>query len=371
MGNITMCDIVITITDKGADDMNSLAIGDTISRLPIVQGGMGIGVSMANLATAVANEGGVGVISAAGLGFYYKSTGDFFHDNEEALRHQIRTARSNTTGVLGVNIMVALTNFENLCTVAFEEEIDIIFAGAGLPLQLPRLKPKESKTKLVPIISSARAAKLFIRQWKKKYDYIPDAFVLEGPKAGGHLGFKEEQLEDQNFVLENLLIEVLEAIKPYEEEYQIKIPIIVAGGIYYGNDISKFLSLGASGVQLSTRFVTTKECDASDAFKQTYVDATEEDIVYIKSPVGLPGRAIKNAYLEDVQKGLKHPFSCPYNCIITCQKEEAPYCITLALINAQKGKFSNGFAFAGSNAYLATKINTVKDVFQSLLQEMK
>lgn len=351
--------------------MKALVIGDTVANLPIVQGGMGIGVSMANLATAVANEGGIGVISAAGLGLFYKSTGDFFKDNSDALRTQIRQARSNTDGVLGVNIMVALTNFEELCTTAFEEEIDVIFAGAGLPLQLPRLKPAGSKTKLVPIISSARAAKLLIKQWKKKYNYVPDAFVLEGPKAGGHLGFKNDQLDNDEYSLEHLLSDVLDTVKPFEEEYQTSIPIIVGGGVYYGEDIAKFLTLGASGVQLSTRFVTTEECDASTAFKQTYIDAKEDDIVYIKSPVGLPGRAIKNEFLDDVKKGLKHPFSCPYNCIITCQKEEAPYCITLALINAQKGKLRNGFAFAGSNAHLATKINTVKDVFQSLLYEFK
>lgn len=351
--------------------MKPLVIGNTIARMPIVQGGMGIGVSMSKLATAVANEGGIGVISAAGLGLFYKSSGDFFKDNCQALKKEIQTARSNTDGVLGVNIMVALTNFEELCKTAFEEDIDVIFAGAGLPLQLPKLKPAGSNTKLIPIISSARAAKLLIKQWKKKYNYIPDGFVLEGPKAGGHLGFKEDQLDHEDYALEHLLSDVLAIIKPFEEEMNTTIPIIVGGGIYHGEDVYKYLSLGASGVQLSTRFVTTEECDASTSFKQTYVDATKEDIVYIKSPVGLPGRAIKNAFLDDVEKGLKHPFSCPYNCIITCKKEEAPYCITLALINAQKGKLRNGFAFAGSNAYLATKINTVKEVFQSLLYEFK
>lgn len=351
--------------------MKPLTIGNTIAKLPIVQGGMGIGVSMSGLATAVANEGGVGVISAAGLGLFHKSSGDIFQDNVQALRSHIQIAKANTNGILGVNIMVALTNFDNLCIAAFEEEIDIIFAGAGLPLRLPSLKPEGSQTKLVPIISSGRAAKLLIRQWVKKYDYVPDAFVLEGPKAGGHLGFKNEQLEDESYNLDTLLKEVLDSIKPYEEQYQTTIPVIVGGGIYYGEDVAHYLNMGASAVQMSTRFVTTEECDASDAFKQTYIDANKEDIVYIKSPVGLPGRAIKNQYLEDVTKGLKHPFKCPYNCIITCKKEKAPYCITLALLNAQKGKMNNGFAFAGSNAYLATSITTVKDVFRNILKESK
>lgn len=350
-------------------NIESFTVGDKIARIPVIQGGMGIGISLANLAAAVANEGGIGVISAAGVGMFEKRNEDFNQNNLDGLRAEIRKAKELTDGLLGVNIMVALSNFEDLARVSIEEEIDFIFAGAGLPLKLPGCLNEESHTKLVPIISSARGAKIITQKWLKSYNYLPDAFVLEGPKAGGHLGFKYDQIEDDAFQLEHLLPQVLEILKPFESTHQKKIPVIVGGGIYTGEDMRYFLQHGASAVQMSTRFVTTHECDASDAFKQTYIDAKKEDIVYIKSPVGLPGRAINNRYLEDVTKGLKHPFTCPYNCIITCKKEQAPYCITLALVNAKNGKLRNGFAFAGSNAYRATGIVSVHDVFTSLLEE--
>ena len=349
--------------------MKQFVVGDKIAKTPIVQGGMGIGISLANLAAAVANEGGIGVISAAGVGMFEWKTDDFNYNNIEGLREEIRKAKKLTNGLLGVNIMVALTNFEDLARACIEEKIDFIFAGAGLPLSLPEYLDGNTHTKLVPIVSSGRGAKIITKNWLRKYNYLPDAFVLEGPLAGGHLGFKYDQLEDEEFKLEKLLPDVLESLKPFEDEHNRKIPVIVAGGIYSGKDIYYFLNNGASAVQMATRFVTTVECDASDGFKQSYIDAKKEDIVFIKSPVGLPGRAINNKYLEDVEIGLKHPFKCPYNCIITCKKEEAPYCITLALLNAKKGKMNNGFAFAGSNAYKANKIISVHELMESLKLE--
>jgi len=351
--------------------MKSLVIGDKVATLPIVQGGMGIGISLSNLASAVANEGGIGVISAAGVGMFERETNDFNYNNVHGLRLEIQKARSMTDGLLGVNIMVALTNFGDLAQASIEEGIDFIFAGAGLPLNLPSYLTENSQTKLVPIISSARAAKIIASKWLKSYNYLPDAFVLEGPQAGGHLGFKADQLDDEEYQLEKVLPEVLEILKPFEEEHNRKIPVIAGGGIYDGAQIKYFLEHGASAVQMATRFVTTIECDASDAFKQSYIEATKEDITIIKSPVGLPGRAINNQYLEDVTEGLKHPFTCPYDCIITCKKELAPYCITLALVNAKKGKFNNGFAFAGSNAYKATEIISVSELVQTLKEEYK
>lgn len=350
-------------------NMNQLVIGDKIASLPIVQGGMGIGISMAGLASAVANEGGVGVISAAGVGLFERKGIEQSEQNIISLRREIKKAKSMTKGLIGVNILVALSNFHELAKASIEEDIDFIFAGAGLPLDLPSLLIEGSITKLVPIISSGRAAKLLIQKWVSRYDYLPDAFVIEGPKAGGHLGLKREQLEMQEFSLETLLPEVLESIKPFEEKYNHKIPLIVGGGIYTGEDIEYFLTHGASGVQMATRFVTTFECDASDAFKQAYIDATEEDIVIIDSPVGLPGRAIKNHFLDEVKEGLKHPFACPFDCITTCKKEQAPYCISLALYNAKKGNLKNGFAFAGANAYLSNMIVSVKELITSLKQE--
>lgn len=350
-------------------DMKQFVVGDKVAKLPIVQGGMGIGVSLERLASAVANEGGIGVISAAGVGMFDGNTRDFQTKDINVLREKIQKAREMTSGLLGVNIMVALTDFDALAKAAIEEEIDFIFAGAGLPLNLPKYLNEESSTKLVPIISSGRAAKILTKKWIQNYDYIPDAFVLEGPKAGGHLGFKRKYIENEDYKLENLLPEVLDALAPFEEEYGRKIPVIVGGGIFDGEDIFYFLNHGASAVQMATRFVATEECDASLEFKQTYINAKENDIIYINSPVGLVGRAIKNDFLVDVEKGLKHPFVCPYNCIKTCKKEEAPYCISIALINAKLGKFKNGFAFAGSNAYKIDKIIPVKELFQKLIQE--
>jgi nitronate monooxygenase len=349
--------------------MKQFIVGDKIAKLPIVQGGMGVGISLASLAAAVANEGGIGVISAAGVGMFDWETQDFNYNNVNGLRKEIRKAKTMTDGLLGVNIMVALSNFGDLVKASIEEDIDYIFAGAGLPLNLPEFINESTNTKLVPIISSGRAAKIITKNWLRKYDYLPDAFVLEGPEAGGHLGFKIEDLENPAFQLKKLLPEVLEALTPYEKDKGRKIPVIVAGGIYDGADIHYYLNNGASAVQMATRFVTTTECDASDNFKQTYLEAKKEDIVIIKSPVGLPGRAISNPYLDDVKNGLKHPFTCPYDCIITCKKEQAPYCITLALINAKKGKMRNGFAFAGSNAYKAKKIISVKELINELITE--
>lgn len=349
--------------------MKPLIIGDKVASLPIVQGGMGIGVSLSKLASAVAKEGGVGVISAAGAGMFDWNTKDFRYNNIHDLKKEIRKAKKEKNGLIGVNIMVALTNFDDMVTTSLEEKVDIIFAGAGLPLNLPSYLKGNTYTKLVPIISSGRAAKLLCKKWLKSFDYLPDAFVLEGPDAGGHLGFKVEQLEDEAYSLKNVLPEVLESIKPYEEQTGRKIPIIVGGGIYTGEDIHYFLNNGASAVQMATRFVTTHECDASLKFKQTYIDAKKEDITIIKSPVGLPGRAIRNQYTEDVTNGLKHPFTCPFDCIITCKRELAPYCISKALVSAKKGQMEKGFAFAGTNAYKATEIVSVKELIDTLKEE--
>ncbi|MGS0972795.1 MAG: NAD(P)H-dependent flavin oxidoreductase [Candidatus Izemoplasmataceae bacterium] len=350
--------------------MKTLKIGQLEAKIPIIQGGMGVGISMANLASSVANEGAIGVISAAGVGmFENERIKDFDYENTVALTKEILKAKENSSGIIGVNIMVAMTNYKELVQSALDANVDIIFSGAGLPLDLPALLKQNTHTKIVPIISSARAAKLITKRWISKYNYVPDAFVIEGPKAGGHLGFKAEDIKQNTFTLETILQETKEILLPFEDTHNQAIPLIVAGGIYTGKDIHKFLSLGADGVQMATRFVTTVECDASDAFKQTYIDAKQEDIRLIKSPVGLPGRAIFNPYLKLVEEGKKHPFSCPYNCIITCKKEEAPYCISLALYNAKIGKLSHGFAFAGTNAYRAEKIISVHNLLDELIEE--
>jgi len=348
--------------------MKPLRIGPFQANIPIIQGGMGVGISLSGLATSVANQGGIGVISAAGVGLFEKKKEKDTYD-EYPFEQEIIKTKKATKGIVGANIMVAMTNYKQLVKSALKAKVDIIFSGAGLPLDLPKLIQDQTHTKIVPIISSARAAKLITKRWLNKYNYLPDAFVIEGPKAGGHLGFKKEELNLDNNQLEEILHATKTILQPFEEQNGRSIPLIVGGGIYSGEDIDHFLSLGADGVQMATRFVTTEECDASDAFKQTYIDAKESDIRLISSPVGLPGRAIHNAYLTQVEEGKKHPFSCPFDCIITCKKEAAPYCISLALYNAKVGRLSHGFAFAGTNAYRATKIQTIKEVFDQIKDE--
>lgn len=351
-------------------ELNKLNIGNLVVPVPIIQGGMGVGISLSGLASAVANEGGVGVISAAGLGLLYKNLSkDYVQASIAGLKEELRKAREKTKGVIGVNIMVALSNFTDMVKTAISERADIIFAGAGLPLNLPSFLQKDSVTKLVPIVSSGRAARLICEKWKTLYDYLPDALVVEGPKAGGHLGFKNEQIEDEHFQLENILPEVLKEVKDLGQKYEKRIPVIVAGGIYTGEDMRRFMELGADGVQMGTRFVTTEECDASEIFKQTYIDAREEDIQIIKSPVGMPGRAIFSDFIRKVREGAKQPKVCPFHCIKTCDISKSPYCIITALYNAFRGNMENGYAFAGANAFKATKIMSVKETFQSLMNE--
>ncbi len=346
-----------------------LHIGDLVAKIPIVQGGMGVGISLSGLSSAVANEGGIGVIAAAMIGM---DEPDILTNpreaNVRALKKEIRKARVQTKGLLGVNVMVALTHYIELVKAAVEEKIDFIFAGAGLPLDLPKYLQNTTTSKLVPIVSSARAAELLCKKWAR-FAYIPDAIVVEGPMAGGHLGLKKEQLFSPEFNLEKLVSEVLEAVRPFGQDYGKPIPVIAAGGIYSGGDIYRFLRLGAAGVQMATRFVATHECDASIAFKQAYINATKEDIVIIESPVGLPGRAINNEFLKAVKRGEKIPFTCPYHCIRTCDRKNSPYCIALALMNAKKGNLKCGFVFSGQNAYRVDRIVSVKELISSLKQE--
>jgi nitronate monooxygenase len=331
---------------------------------------MGVGISLSGLASAVANQGGIGVIASTGIGMKEPDfRNNFVEANIRALRREIRTARENSDGIIGLNVMMANTNHPDFFRTAIEEEIDIIFSGAGLPLGLPGYLNGSTHTKLVPIISSARAAHVVCKRWLHHYDYLPDAVVVEGPRAGGHLGFTEKQIDDPAFALERLIPEVLEAVDLYASKYGKKIPVIAGGGIYSGRDIRTYLDMGAGGVQMGTRFVATFECDADPAFKQMYVDARPEDIVIIKSPVGMPGRAIRNQYLDDVESGIRQPYSCPYHCISTCDYTNSPYCIAQALIAAQKGKFKHGFAFAGANAHRVTEIVSVQALFGELLEE--
>ena len=348
--------------------MKSINIGNLTLKMPVIQGGMGVGISLSGLASAVANEGGVGVISSAGLGLLYKNfSADYLKASIYGLKEEIRKAREKSNGIIGVNVMVAMSNFADMVRTAIQEKADIIFSGAGLPLDMPSFLKSDSTTKLVPIVSSARAAKIICQKWKTLYNYLPDAIVVEGPKAGGHLGYKEDQINDVNFSLEKTIPEVVKVAEEYKAEKTI--PVFAAGGIYTGEDMSRIMELGASGVQMGTRFVTTNECDASDAFKQAYINAEEKDIEIIKSPVGMPGRAIWNNFIQRMKDGNAHPKSCVCHCIKTCDSQKSPYCIIMALYNAFKGNLDKGYAFAGSNAFRAKSIESVKDIFNSLKTE--
>ena len=354
--------------------MQELRIGDMTVKLPIIQGGMGVAVSLSGLASAVANEGGIGVISAAGIGMnepdYIKN---FLEANKRALRNQIRIARSLSNGILGVNIMMALTDHEGLIRVALEEKIDLIVMGAGLPLKIPAMIASSGidshHTKLAIKVSSAKAARLIFQYWASKNNCIPDAVVVEGPLAGGHLGFKKEELIKDLIPLEKLIRETVKIIEPFEEAFAKEVPVIAAGGIYTGYDMYNIMQAGAKGVKMGTRFVTTHECDASLAFKESYLACQKEDITIIDSPVGLPGRVIKNDFVAQIILGKTKPFKCVWHCLGPCNFKEAPYCIAQVLFNSARGKMDEGFAFSGTNGYRANKLQYVSEVMKELVWE--
>lgn len=347
-----------------------LRLGELTAAVPIIQGGMGIGVSRSNLASAVAKEGGIGVISGVQIGFEEEDfASNNFAANLRALRNEIRKAKDlSPNGIIGLNLMVAMNNYKEMVKAAVEEKIDLIISGAGLPTELPALI-KGAKTKIAPIVSSGKAASVICKLWEKRYEYIPDMVIVEGPEAGGHLGFSVEQLEAKPRVtLEELVKEVLEALKPYKDKYNRDIPVIAAGGIFDGKDIARFLKLGASGVQMATRFIATEECDADIKYKEQFVKAKEEQIQLVKSPVGMPGRAIRNEFLEKLENE-KHPVKKCYNCLKPCDPKNTPYCISQALIEAVKGNVKEALLFTGSNAYRIDKIMKVKELMRELVQE--
>ncbi|MHC4071356.1 MAG: NAD(P)H-dependent flavin oxidoreductase [Planctomycetota bacterium] len=354
--------------------MPTLRIGALEAGIPIVQGAMGVGISLSELASAIANAGGIGVIATPGIGQFEPDWDtNAKAANERALRKEIRKAKARTSGIIGVNVMVALSDYDNLIQSSVDEGVNVLFLGAGLPLGLPKTLPPdrlgEIATKFVPIVSSGRAAELVFRAWQKRYNHVPDAVVVEGPLAGGHLGFKKEQIGNPDYALEKILPDVIAVVKRYQEQFNKSIPVIAAGGVYTGADIHRFMELGAQGVQMGTRFVATHECDASMEFKQAYLNCKKEDIVIIDSPVGLPGRAIRGEFLERVSSGFKETFKCSWKCLRSCNFMNVPYCIALALTNAKKGNLEEGFAFAGANAYRLDKIVSVQELIDSLAEE--
>jgi len=349
------------------DRIPTLKIGNLEISPPIIQGGMGVRVSIANLASAAANTGCAGVIASAGIGQFENFPGsESMKVNEEALRYEIRKARSLTSGIIGVNIMVALSDYDNLVRTAVEEDVDLIISGAGLPLSLPKyLNGKDIK--LIPVVSSARTFRIICKRWKSHFNKLPDAIIVEGVKAGGHLGYSYECITDDTAPTLEQTIEEIIKIADY---FVPGMPVIAAGGIFDGDDIARFLKLGASGVQMATRFVCTDECDAHNNFKQAYLNAEAGDITIIKSPVGLPGRVINNRFVEKIKQGKTMPFMCNYKCLKTCEPKKAPYCIAKVLANAAEGKMDESFAFAGSNAYRCNEIVSVKALVEKLSEEL-
>lgn len=354
----------------------ALHIGNLVARVPIVQGGMGVGISLAGLAAAVANQGGIGVISSIGLGVLHPSEKcSYAESNLRALREEIRKARRQSSGIIGLNVMVAVSDFDDIVTVALEEKVDVLFLGAGLPLKMPKGLSMDylssCSTRIVPIVSSSRAAKLIFRYWDTHYHHIPDGVVVEGPLAGGHLGFSLEQIADPSVTLEGIVPEVKEVLSFYQKKYNKQLSLIAGGGIFNGDDIYRMLQLGADGVQMGTRFVATHECDATSSFKDAYVQCNREDVRIIKSPVGLPGRAIINRFLLDAAEGKRLTNLCPWKCLKTCNIQKALYCIADALKNACMGNLDKGFCFAGANAWRVTNVTSVKELIDGLMDELK
>jgi len=348
--------------------LTPLKVGNLVARIPIIQGGMGVGVSLSGLAAAVANEGAIGVISGVQIGFREP---DFKTNNDEAnirgLIKEIRRARElSPDGILGVNILAAVNNYKEMVLTAVKEKIDIIISGAGLPKNLPELV-QGSSTKIAPIVSSGKAAQVISKLWDRKYNYLPDMLIVEGPEAGGHLGFSLEELKS-SINLKDIVKDVINAIKPFEEKHNKKVPIIAAGGIYTGYDIADYLKIGADGVQMSTRFVATEECDAHINFKKCYISSIEDEIQIIKSPVGMPGRAIRNSFVKHLERE-NHPVTRCYKCLKPCDPKTTPYCISDALINSVQGDVERGLIFAGTNAFKLDKIVTVRELIKELVEE--
>lgn len=343
--------------------MKALKIGELTAKIPVIQGGMGVGISLSGLAGSVAACGGVGVISTAQIGYRDPEfEKDPIKTNLRVIGEEIQKAREIAKGgILGVNIMVATKQYAEYVKAAVKAGIDLIISGAGLPMELPKLVAG-SKTKIAPIVSTVKAARVICRFWDHHYQRMPDLVVIEGPKAGGHLGFSREQLEE--FTPESYDQEIrgiLAEVKKYADKYEKEIPVVVAGGIFTREDMLHAMELGADGVQMGTRFVTTWECDASEAYKQTYLHAKKEDIVIVDSPVGMPGRAIRNRFLEE-KENRREPIKRCYQCIATCNPADTPYCITKALVHAAKGETDEALLFCGENAWRCEKMEHVADI---------
>lgn len=362
-------------------NIHPLTIGNIEAGVPVIQGGMGVGISLGNLAGAVAKEGGIGVISAAQIGFREP---DFDRNTKEAnlraIRKEYQKARAIAPeGIIGFNLMVAMRQYEEYVKAAIDAGADIIISGAGLPMDLPKAAAGFDVL-LAPIVSTEKSANVILKYWGKKYERMPDLLVIEGPKAGGHLGFTKEQLGEYGIsgaedsgksqeLYDKEVRKILDTAKKYEELYHCRIPTALGGGIENRQQAMHAFSLGADAIQVATRFVTTRECDADIKYKEAYIRAKKEDITIVKSPVGMPGRAIMNPFMKRVEAGEQIPHSPCHRCLKRCNPAEIPYCITDALIHAAKGEIDEALLFCGAYAYRAKCLETVKEVIDSLIAE--
>jgi len=353
-----------------------MKIGKYEIEKPIVQGGMGVGISWDKLAGNVSLEGGLGVLSAVGTGYYEdkkfsnKNVKDKpFSEVNFYSRGALLEMVKNTRKICGdkpiaANILYAINDYGRVVKDSCDAGVDIIITGAGIPTNMPEFTKDYPDVALVPIVSSARALKLICKKWKR-YNKIPDAVIVEGPLSGGHQGFKYEDCFKEEFQLENIVPPVIEEAKNWGD-----IPIIAAGGIWDKNDIDKFLEMGCSGVQMATRFIGTYECDASEALKKVLLGAKEEDIKLLKSPVGLPARGVMTNLQKTIQEGTAPKVACISNCVAPCNRgEEAKavgYCIADRLSAAYHGDTETGLFFTGSNGYRVTQLISVKELMDKL-----
>ena len=351
------------------DKLPTLKIGQYTPRFPVIQGGMGVLISGPSLSGAVAAEGGIGTLATVGIGMATMTCNvdNFFKKNVEALKDFVAKAREKAKGgILAANCMCALQDYEQQVRAVCEAGIDIIISGAGLPLKLPELTRDFPNVALVPIVSSLKAASIIVRRWMKNYGRSPDAFVVETPNsAGGHLGAaKIEQVDDKELSLETVIPQLVNWLK----EIKLNIPVIAAGGIFDRTEMLHAFELGASGVQMGTRFAASVEGDASDVFKQAYVDAKPEDVVLINSPCGLPGRALRSPMVERYLRHEDRKDPCIANCLAHCvyRATHKTFCIARALIQALQGNWEEGLFFCGTNVWRVNKIQTVKEIFSDL-----
>ncbi len=352
-------------------NLKSLTINKKVVKFPIIQGGMGIRISLSKLANACINCGILATIIAAQVGFLNKNfKKDPIGENKIELNKEISKVRAeNKDGILGVNLMHAINDYDVYARFLATQDIDFIVSGAGLPLDLPEYLVG-SNVKAAFIISSARAANIVLKSWDRRYKYMPEFIVCEGPLAGGHLGFsKEQMLTGEYDSLEKIVAETKVVVKFYEDKYNVHIPIIAGGGVHDGKDMATMLKAGADGVQIATRFIATHECDASDEYKQMIIDSKEEDIVTVASPAGLPGRAVRN-YLTETLKKRNLKLNYCVNCLKTCKKVGIPYCITEQLGNSSNGD-KKGLIFTGAKAYLVEKMDYVENIVNEIITECK